>query len=285
MLKGSFTALVTPFLEDGSVDYAAFKKMVAFQVEKEVDGIVVAGSTGESSTLSSLEKKELIATAVKEAGGKVLVIAGTGCNNTRSTLEKTTQAKELGADACLVILPYYNKPTFEGCLAHFEQVAKVGLPMIVYHHPGRTGLYLKPEELVELCGLQGVIGLKEAYDDLEHSFKFMELSSKPLLSGNDDLTLDLIAKGASGSISIIGNLVPQKWKECVHEALLGNRQKARELYCDLEPVCQSLVLETNPQCIKYAMSLKGACAPFMRLPLLLPRQETRKALEEACFEL
>ena len=281
MFKGSLVALVTPFCEDGSLDTDRFKKIVAWQIEQGSDGLVICGSTGESPTLSPLEQKILIEIAVRESRGRIPIIAGTGTNDTRTTIERTIQAKEAGVDGCLVIVPYYNRPTFEGCFIHFEKVTECGLPTIIYHHPGRTGVRFSPKELAEICDLSGVMGLKEAGGNIENASEFMKLSSKFLFSGDDNLSLPLITAGAKGVISVLGNLFPKEWAEFIKEALKGDLQKAEELYLALTPISEALSLETNPQCIKYAMSLDKRCSPFLRLPLLVPKEKTREQIEAA----
>lgn len=279
MLKGSITALITPFLEDDTIDFVSFRKLISWQIEQGVNGLVICGSTGEGSTLSSLEQKQLIEIAVLEAKGRVPIIAGTGTNDTRTTLERTKQAKEAGADGCLVIFPYYNRPTFEGCIAHFKKISTCNFPMTLYHHPGRTGLSFSPAQLAELCEISNIIGLKEASGNVEAVLEFMRLSKVPLFSGDDSLALPLIAMGAKGSISVIGNIRPKEWSDCIQKALIGEIEEARRLYLSLNHLCQVMFLETNPQCIKFAMSLEEHCLPFLRLPLLPPREKTQRQIE------
>ncbi|MES2200273.1 MAG: 4-hydroxy-tetrahydrodipicolinate synthase, partial [Chlamydiota bacterium] len=261
MLQGSIVALITPFLADGEIDLPSFRKLVSWQIEQGSNALVICGSTGESSTLSSQEQKQLIEIAVLEARGRVPIIAGTGSNDTRVAVERTNLAKEAGADGCLVIFPYYNKPTLEGCTAHFEKISQCNLPFIIYHHPGRTGLCFSPKELANLCTLPNVTGLKEASGNVEAALEFMRFSKVSLFSGDDSLALPLIAMGAKGSISITGNIRPREWAYFIQRALIGDIEGARQLYSSLSSICRVMVLETNPQCIKYAMSLEGHCAP------------------------
>ncbi len=279
MLQGSIVALITPFKADGAIDWASFQKLVSWQIKQGSDALVICGSTGESSTLSSLEQKQLIEMAVLEAKGRIPIIAGTGSNDTRIAVERTKEAKEAGADACLVIFPYYNKPTFEGCKAHFEKISQCNLPIIIYHHPGRTGLCFSPKQLAEFCTLPNIVGLKEASGNVEASSEFIRLSNVPLFSGDDSLALPLIAMGAKGSISITGNIRPQEWSNFIQTALKGEITEARRLFLSLSSICQAMVLETNPQCIKYAMSLEGHCTPFLRLPLLIPQEKTQNQIK------
>ncbi len=281
MFRGSATALITPFLQDDTIDFKSFRNLVSWQIEQGVDALIVAGSTGESATLSCSEQKALIEAAVAEAKGRVPVIAGTASNNTKTAVERTKAAKEAGATGCLVVFPYYNKPTFEGCRIHFEKIAEQGLPVIIYYHPGRTGLFFSPKQLAELCSISGIAGLKDCSGSVEAASEFMRLSDKPLFSGDDPLTLPLIAVGAQGVISVTGNIRPKQWGDFVHKALLGDLDAARRLYVPLASICRAMALETNPQCIKYAMSLEGHCHCRMRLPLLSPGEKNRSFIADS----
>ena len=279
MIRGSLVALITPFLENGDLDVKSFKRLVHQQMEQGTKGLVIGGTTGEASTLSSEELEILIEAAVQEVKGSIPIVAGVGSNNTKLSVQKTLRAKALGADLCLVVFPYYNKPMFEGCLAHFEAISRCNLPMIVYYHPGRTGVRLSPSELAQICSLPTVVALKDCSGDLEMPIEVKKLCKKLLFAGDDSFTLPLMEKGAEGVISVLGNLVPYEWNQMVEASLAGEYEKARELYKPLEPLCQVMGLETNPQCIKYAMSLLGSCAPIFRLPLTLPQKSTCNRIE------
>jgi 4-hydroxy-tetrahydrodipicolinate synthase len=280
MLQGSFPALITPFTANGDIDWVCFKNLIAWHIEQGSDGLVICGCTGEAATLSCEEQRALISVAVQEAKGNIPIIAGTSSNNTKIAISRTQAAKEVGADACLVIVPYYNKPTFTGCLAHFTAVAACGLPLIVYHHPGRTGICLSPAQLASLCQIQGIIGIKDASGNMSAAQEFMQLSSTPLFSGDDAPSIELIKAGAKGSISVIANIRPKEWKDCIHKALEGRLTEAEHIYTLLAEPIQSMSLEINPQCIKYAMSLEKRCSAFLRLPLVIPEQETQNKLKE-----
>lgn len=280
MFTGSFPALITPFTKNGDIDWDCFKKLIAWHIEQGSDGLVVCGSTGEAATLSSEEQKALITIAVQEANGKIPIIAGTSSNNTKIAVERTKAAKEAGADGCLVIFPYYNKPMFQGCMAHFEAVAACGLPIIVYHHPGRTGICFSPSQLASLCQIKGIVGIKDSSGNIEAAKEFMKLSSIGLLSGDDAPSLELIKAGAKGSISVIANIRPKQWQQCIQQALQGNHEEAAHLYSFLANLITAMGLEINPQCIKYAMSLENLCSPFLRLPLVIPEKETQEKLQE-----
>lgn len=285
MIRGSIVALITPFLENGDLDVKSFRRLIHQQLEHGTTGLIVGGTTGESSTLSSEELELLVEAAVQEVQGKIPIIAGVGSNNTKVTVQKTLRAKELGADVCLVIFPYYNKPMFEGCLAHFEAISRCNLPMVIYYHPGRTGVRLSVPELAQICSLPSVIALKDCSGTIEMPLEVKKLSNKLLFAGDDSFTLPLIEKGAAGVMSVLGNLVPHEWNQMVNASLAGNHEKARACYQQLEPLCQVMGLETNPQCIKYAMSLQGYCAPVFRLPLTMPQKNTCLRIEEEmrCF--
>jgi 4-hydroxy-tetrahydrodipicolinate synthase len=277
MFKGSVVALITPFTEEGEVDYEAFKRLVDWHVSEGTDAIVCCGTTGEAPTLSFEEQLKLFKTAVDVSNKKVPIIAGTGTYDTRKTVERTQKAQELGVDGCLVVVPYYSRPTPEGCIAHYTEINKVGLPMIVYHHPGRTGIRLSAEVLAEISKLSSVFAIKEASGGLELIQEIRQLSDISIFSGDDTLAFDMMKLGAIGVISIVANVIPREWKEMAQSFLKGNLEYARELNALYAPLVQTMVLETNPQCVKYAVSLLGKCWPHLRLPLLQPR-ETSKLL-------
>jgi 4-hydroxy-tetrahydrodipicolinate synthase len=278
MLSGSFPALITPFTSEGEIDIGCFKKLIHWHIEQGSDGIVVCGCTGEAATLSSEEQKMLISIAVKEAKGKIPIIAGTSSNDTKVAISQTKAAKEARADACLVIFPYYNKPTFRGCIAHFSAIAACNLPIIIYHHPGRTGICFSPSQLATLCSIPGVIGLKDSSGNIEKAKEFIQLSPVPLLSGDDAPSLEFIEVGGKGSISVIANLRPKIWKECIQKALQKDIEGAKQKYATIASPIAAMALEINPQCIKYAMSIEGLCPPFLRLPLVMPEVENQERI-------
>jgi len=280
MLQGLIVALITPFLENGDLDLESFKRLIHFQMEQGTKGLVIAGTTGEAPTLSSEEQDLLIETAVKESNGKILIFAGVGSYSTKISVEKTRRAKEMGADGCLAVFPYYNRPGFEGCLAHFKAISDCRLPLIVYYHPTRTGIQLSAEQLATICKLPSVVALKECSAKLSFASEVMNLCLKPLFLGNDPLVLPFIASGAKGLISSLANLFPRNWNLLVKAALDGDMERAQALYKPMEPLCQLMELESNPQGIKYAMSLAGHCFPTLRLPMMIPQKEVCKRIEE-----
>jgi 4-hydroxy-tetrahydrodipicolinate synthase len=281
MLQGSIAAIITPFLENGEVDFIGFRDLVLWHIEEKTDALVICGTTGEGSTLSHEEQIELLRIAVREAKGSVPIIMGTGTNDTRVSASNTEAAKENGADGCLVIVPYYNKPTFEGCYEHFSRIAKVGLPVIVYHHPGRTGIKFSAQQLRDLCLIPQIIGIKDASGDVQLAAEFMTISTALFFSGDDALTLPLIALGAKGVISVVANVIPGLWKEFVGCSLQGDYSKARGLLAKYLPLCNSLMLETNPQGVKYAVSLLKRCQPHLRLPLIEPKEVIKEQIARA----
>jgi 4-hydroxy-tetrahydrodipicolinate synthase len=281
MLSGLIVALVTPFLENGDLDLKSFKRLIHFQIEQGTKGLVIAGTTGEAPTLTSFEQELLIKTAVEESNGKILIFAGVGTYCTRESVEKTLRAKEMGADGCLAVFPYYNRPNFEGCLAHFKAISDCRLPLIVYYHPPRTGVHLSKEQLATICNLPSVVALKDCSGKLSFASDVMSLTLKPLFSGNDPLVLPFIASGSKGLISSLANLYPYNWNRLVKAALEGDIEKAIALYKPMESLCNVMEMESNPQGIKYAMSLAGHCSSTLRLPMVIPSKTVCKQIEEA----
>jgi 4-hydroxy-tetrahydrodipicolinate synthase len=285
MYKGSFVALITPFDHHLEVDYNQLAKLVEWHIKEGTDGIVVAGSTGEGIVLSAEEKENILKVALEVAKNKIPVIMGTGCSDTRASIARTKRAKELGADGCLVVVPYYSKPTEQGCFQHFYEIAKVGLPMIIYHHPGRTGVKLSARLLRELAAIPHIMGIKEASCDLNLTQDILEKCETTIFSGDDVLTYPLMQKGAHGVISVIANLVPKDWHQLVEAYFNRDYDKALKIQMKYQKLNEALLLETNPQGIKYALSLTQKCLPTIRLPLVMPREETKKAIEQAMKNL
>ena len=281
MFKGSIVAIITPFTPEGEVDYEAFKELIDWHVAEGTHAIVCCGTTGEAPTLSSEEQMQIFKTAVDVSKKRVPIIAGTGTYDTRKTVEETRKAKELGVDGCLVVVPYYSRPMPEGCIAHYTEVSKVGLPIIVYHHPGRTGVSLSSEVLAEISKLSSVVAIKEASGGLELIQEIQKISDIPIFSGDDTLTFSMMELGAVGGISIVANLIPKAWKEMIESFLQGNKEQAREINTLYSSLVEAMVLETNPQCVKYGVSLLGKCHPYLRLPLLQPREAHKLMILQA----
>lgn len=283
MFKGAFTALITPF-KDGMVDEAGLKRLIEFQVKNSMNGIVPCGTTGESATLSYEEHERVIETAIEAAAGRILVIAGTGSNSTSETIMLTRHAEEAGADAALLITPYYNKPTQQGLYEHYKKVAEeTSLPLILYNVPGRTGVNMLPETVARLSEIKGIAGIKEATGDLKQVSDVLEFSRKgfSVLSGDDFTTLPLLSIGGHGVISVTSNIVPKDVSAMVNGFLSGNSEKAKKLHYRLEPLNRAMFLETNPIPVKTAVSLMGMAEEEFRLPLVRMSAKNRARLKEA----
>jgi 4-hydroxy-tetrahydrodipicolinate synthase len=286
MFEGTYTALITPF-RDGSVDEPALRNLIREQIAAGVDGIVPCGSTGESATMNHAEHQRVIAISVEEAAGKVKVIAGTGSNNTAEAISLTTYAKKAGADAALLISPYYNKPTQEGHVAHYRAIADAaGLPLFVYNIPGRTGVNILPETIAKMAEHPLIVGVKEASGSLDQISRVIQLTEgrMTVLSGDDSLTLPLIAVGGHGVIAVVSNVVPGKTVAMVRAARAGDFETARKLHYELLPIIQALFTETNPIPVKAAMAMLGKCGPELRMPLTPITEPNRKRLEAVLRE-
>ncbi|MDR2101445.1 MAG: 4-hydroxy-tetrahydrodipicolinate synthase [Treponema sp.] len=277
MLRGAFTALITPMKEGGDVDYEGFRELIDFQIKEGIDGLVPLGTTGETPTLEEDEEEKLIRIAVEEVGGRVPVIIGAGSNSTKYAVKYTRRARELGADAALVVTPYYNKPNDEGLFRHFETVAREGgLPVLIYNIASRTGRNISAPLMERLSRIPGIIGVKEASGDIAQMGDMIRDIAAPrraeggsftLLSGDDAFTLPLIALGGDGVISVISNLVPRKTAALTHFCLEGNFAEARKLHYELLPLIKALFIETNPIPVKAAMAWAGLPAGPVRPPL------------------
>jgi 4-hydroxy-tetrahydrodipicolinate synthase len=281
MFKGVFTALVTPFNEEGSIDKESLKKLIDYQIAGGVQGLVPMGTTGESPALSHEEHIEVIHIVVKRCDGKVPVIAGTGSNSTREAINLSRRAKDAGVSATLHVAPYYNKPTQEGLLRHYNTIAEeVDIPIIVYNIPGRTGINVDNETMLLLAENERIVGVKDATGNLTQLMEL--LSRKPdsftVLSGDDNMTLPMIAIGANGVISVAGNLIPEEMNLFVKAALSGKPDEAREHHYRLLPLFKGLFIETNPIPIKAALALKGMIKEIYRLPMCPLGAENRAKL-------
>jgi 4-hydroxy-tetrahydrodipicolinate synthase len=284
---GTLTALITPF-RDHALDLDALERIVEDQIVNGSAGLVPCGSTGESATLTHEEHIEVVTQVVRSARGRVPVIAGTGSNSTAEAIRLTRAAREAGADAALLISPYYNKPTQEGIYQHYRHIAQAtGFPLIVYNIPGRTGSKIEATTLARLAELDDIVGLKEATGSLDEVQEVIRRcgDALPVYSGDDALTLPVMAVGGTGVISVIGNCLPKPWAAAVDAALSGDWPTARRLHYALLPVIRALFLETNPIPVKAAMAMLGLCRDELRLPLLPmsagPREVLRSALRDA----
>jgi 4-hydroxy-tetrahydrodipicolinate synthase len=288
MIKGSLVAIVSPMHEDGSLDLNSLVRLVEWHIEEGTNAIVVVGTTGESPTVDPQEHIELVRTAVQAARGRVPVVAGTGANSTREAIELTTRAREVGADATLQVVPYYNKPTQEGLYRHFVSVAEaVDLPMILYNVPGRTVADLGVETTLRLAQVSGIVGLKDATGDLARAGQLLRRlpPTFALYSGNDDSALALMLLGGHGVVSVTANVAPRLMRQMCDAALSSDLPKARALNARLMPLHTRLFVEPNPIPVKWALQRMGKIAGGIRLPLVTlsgpGREAVQGALEEA----
>lgn len=282
MFKGCFVAVVTPFRR-GEVDEAAFKELVRFLVEKGVDGIVPCGTTGESPALSREEQQRLIKLAVKEARKRVAVIAGTGSNNTKEAEELTEFAKDCGADGALVVAPYYNKPTPRGLESHYRRLERIGLPLVIYNIPSRTGINIPPSIVAKLSQLNNIVGIKEASGSMDQVSSIIAQSEPNLsvLSGDDSLTLPILSLGGVGVVSVVANILPKETHDLVSSYLRGDIERAKQLHYKLLDLFKAMFIETNPLPIKTAMARLGMIEKEWRLPLEAMEKENEEKLERA----
>ena len=285
--SGSMVALITPF-HDGHIDREALGRLVEYQLANGTTALVPCGSTGESATLTHAEHAEVVRLVVDFARGQVPIIAGTGSNSTAEAISLTRAAKEAGADAALLISPYYNKPTQEGIYQHYRRVAEeTRSPLIVYNIPGRTASKIEATTIARLAELDEIIGLKEATGSLDEVQEVIRLCGERIdvYSGDDALTLPIMAVGGAGVISVIANVLPKQSAAMCSAALAGDWTTARRLHYELLPVMRALFLETNPIPVKAAMAMAGLCRDELRLPLLpmsaVARERLRAVLEKA----
>jgi 4-hydroxy-tetrahydrodipicolinate synthase len=272
-LKGLYTAIITPFDSHGKLDKEGLRCNLRYQLQHQVDGIVVLGTTGESPTLTSHEKQTIIEVALEEVKGKATLMVGTGSYSTDMTIAETKKAKDMGADAALVVTPYYNKPTQEGLYRHFAALCQaVSFPICVYNIQGRTGQNLQTETLQRLMSFPSIIGVKEASGNIMQMNEVIEMAKQhrphlSILSGDDALTLPLMALGGHGTISVVSNLLPNLLQNLVQATLNGDFASARDWHYQLLPLFKAAFIETNPIPIKAAMQLCGMAAGPCRLPL------------------
>jgi len=292
--RGAYTALVTPMKESGDVDYEGFRSLVNFQITQGIDGIVPLGTTGENPTLNEDEEDEIIEIAVKEAAGKIKVIVGAGSNDTRHMIKYTERAKNLGADAALVVTPYYNKPNDDGMLRHFEAAANVGIPIIVYNIASRTGKNIPTPLMEKIARNTGITGVKESSGDINQMGDVINEIALPrrnsqnkfyVISGDDSFTLPLISMGGDGVISVISNLLPAKVKALTKAALDGRYEDARAIHYELLPFIKAAFIETNPVPIKQALSWAGLPGGSARLPLGKMSPSNEAVLKKAMIDL
>lgn len=270
MFSGSIVAIVTPMRADGAVDFDALDRLVDFHVDNGTDGIVAVGTTGESATLDVQEHIDVVRRVIERSAKRLPVIAGTGANSTAEAIHLTRLAKEAGADACLLVTPYYNKPTQEGLYRHYRAVAEaVDIPLILYNVPGRTACDMKPATVARLTEIRNIVGLKEASGSLERNKELRDLVGNKLclLSGDDDIAVESTLNGFRGVISVTANVVPRQVRAAIAAALEGDAERARRLNETLVPLHRALFLESNPIPVKWALARLGLISDGIRLPL------------------
>ena len=284
-LTGSIVALVTPMHEDGSVDYAALRKLIDWHVAEGTDCIGVVGTTGESPTVNVQEHQEIIRVAVEQAKGRVPILAGCGANSTAEAIELARFAKKVGADCQLQVVPYYNKPTQEGQYQHFKAIAEaVGdLPMMLYNVPGRTVADMLPDTALRLAQVPGIFGIKEATANIERAQWLIREAPKGfgVYSGDDPTAVALMLCGGQGNVSVTANVAPRLMHELCVAAIAGDRQKAMEIQFKLMPLHKQLFVEANPIPVKWATARLGLCGPTMRLPMTPLSKANEAVVEQA----
>jgi 4-hydroxy-tetrahydrodipicolinate synthase len=268
-IEGAITAMVTPF-KNGEVDYEGLKQNVLFQIKNGISGLVPLGTTGESPTISDDEREQIIKTVVATAAKKVPVIVGTGTNSTEHSIKLSREAEKLGADAVLVVSPYYNKPTQEGLYRHFKAIAEsISIPVVVYNIMGRTGVNIETPTLLRMSQVKGIIAVKEASGNLAQMMDVLDQLPKTfsVVSGDDNLTLPLLSIGGRGVISVVSNLLPRKVSDLCAAGMKGDFATARKIHFELLPIFKAAFIETNPIPIKAAMDMAGMPAGPVRMPL------------------
>ncbi|MEK7991419.1 MAG: 4-hydroxy-tetrahydrodipicolinate synthase, partial [Thiotrichaceae bacterium] len=284
MFQGSIVALVTPMTDDGQVDYDNLRRLVEFHIENQTDAIVAVGTTGESATLNNTEHSEVIRKVVAFADKRVPVIAGTGSNSTAEAIELSKTAQADGADACLLVTPYYNKPTQEGLYQHYKTVAEaLDIPVILYNVPGRTACDMLPETVKRLSTIKNIVGIKEAWTDTQRIKDLTCFASDDfvILSGDDATALDVVYAGGKGTISVTANVAPKMMHEMIAHGLAGRKAEAEELNQQLMGLHKNLFVESNPIPVKYAVYKLGLMGEGIRLPLLPLSEEHRATVDKA----
>jgi 4-hydroxy-tetrahydrodipicolinate synthase len=282
MFKGAYTAMITPFNTDETLDEGALRELVDFQIEQGISGLVPVGTTGESPTVDHEENLKVVEIVVDQSKGRVPVIAGTGSNSTKEAVDMTVRARDIGATASLQVAPYYNKPSQEGFYRHFTKIAdESGLPLLVYNIPGRTGKNIENDTMLRMAEHPKIVGVKEASGSMP---QVMDLAArKPndfvILAGDDNLGLPIMALGGVGIVSVASNLFPGEMQAFVEKAVSGNLDGARAEHYRLLPFFKALFADTNPIPIKYAMARTGHCREVYRLPLVSTSDEVKKRID------
>ena len=281
-LTGSMVALITPMYENGDIDFDALEKLVNFHIESGTKAIVSVGTTGESATLNHDEHIEVMKKTIDYSNGRIPVIAGTGANSTSEAIELTQAAKDINADACLLVTPYYNKPTQEGLYQHYKKIAEsVDIDQILYNVPGRTGVDMSVDTVTKLADITNIIGVKDATGDLNVAKSLIEKSPEDfiLLSGDDGTAIEFILMGGHGGISVTANVVPKLLSSAYDYAIRGNADKAKEIDQEISDLHSHLFIESNPIPVKWAIHKMGYCESGIRLPLTRLSLDAQKIIE------
>ncbi|TBR42234.1 4-hydroxy-tetrahydrodipicolinate synthase [Marinomonas agarivorans] len=287
MIKGSLVALITPMTENGAVDSKKLDDLIEFHLAEGTNGIVAVGTTGESATLTYEEHANVIKQVVDKVAGRVPVIAGTGANSTHEAIDLTQRAKNAGADACLLVTPYYNKPTQEGLYQHFSKIAaSVDIPQILYNVPGRTACDMSNETALRLASINNIVGIKDATGDLVRGKALIEQAPEgfALYSGDDATAVDFMLLGGHGTISVTANAAPKKNAQAAQFALQGDAEKAKEVDSSLRSLHKNLFLEANPIPVKWACHQLGLCDLGIRLPLTILSEQFHEDILHALKE-
>ena len=287
MISGSIVAMATPMLESGAIDWTRLQELVEWHITEGTDAIVAVGTSGESATLNVTEHCQVVGKVVAQAAGRIPVIAGTGANSTAEAIELTRAAQKAGADACLLVTPYYNKPTQRGLLLHHQAIADaVDIPQILYNVPGRTACDMLPETAIELAAVPNIIGIKEATGDMERAGEILAQCPDDfaVYSGDDATAVELILLGGKGNISVTANVAPRIMAQVCALALKGDAAAARQLNDTVAPLHQQMFVESNPIPVKWALMRMGKIAGGIRLPLTTLAQQYHADLERAMTE-
>jgi 4-hydroxy-tetrahydrodipicolinate synthase len=286
-ISGSIVALVTPMFEDGSIDWEALEQLIDWHIEMGTNAIVPVGTTGESATVDVNEHCEVVRKVVDSVAGRVPVIAGTGANSTMEALELTREAKRVGADACLLVTPYYNKPTQEGLFRHFKLIAEsVDIPQILYNVPSRTACDMLPETVARLSAVENIVGIKEATGNIQRARDILALCGKrmAIFSGDDATAIELILNGALGSISVTANVAPRLYAQAVKLALAGKAEEAHAIDARLAALHRNLFVESNPIPVKWALEQMGKIKGGIRLPMTRLSDSYHEAVRAALVQ-
>lgn len=282
MFQGSIVPLITPFTKQNKVDHKALYELVEWHVAEGTDGIICLGTTGEAPTLDHKERTLVVKICQEAVKGRIPLIVGTGTYNTAESVAFTELVKEMKVDAAMAIVPYYNKPTPRGCYEHFKAISKVGLPLMLYHHPGRTGLKISTSLFLQMIKEKIIQGIKDCSWDYEQMKEILQEVYIPILSGDNEELITTIRLGGTGGVCTASNVIPREWKEITALALKKDFAAAEKRVKELDELLKGIQLEGNPGPIKYLVHLIGKCEPNLRLPMVMPEEKTKRALQSYC---